>query len=152
MRPTLIDKITLSAIALVLGSAISAHAQLIAYEGFDYAPGSQLFGQSFNGGIGWGNSWSATAAAIATNASPSLTYSTLPTVGGQVVMGHAAGYPATGGQTASSERILPNNVTNLLGGTGGTIWISLLYQNLNTDQAGLIGFREAKLGLFSGAT
>src|SRR5262245_52086401 len=125
MRLTLKDKIVLTAVVLSLGS-ISARAQLFTYEGFDYSAGSQLFGQSFNGGFGWGNSWSATAAAIATNTSPSLTYSTLPVSGGQVVMGHAAGWPASGGQTASSQRILSTTLTNMLGGSGGTIWMSFL--------------------------
>jgi hypothetical protein len=40
--------------ALLCGLS-SAHAAVLAYEGFDYTPGSQITGQS--GGTGWGGSW-----------------------------------------------------------------------------------------------
>src|ERR1041384_6386409 len=101
MCPTLKQKIVLSAVVLALGSAISARAQLIAYEGFDYAPGTQLFGSS--GGTGWATPWSATSAALSTTPSGSLSYSTLPTTGNSVVMGNPVASTAT---TASSQRLL----------------------------------------------
>jgi hypothetical protein len=63
-------------------------------------------------------------------------------------MGNPLGSTAT---TASSERLLPGTLTNLLGGAG-TIWLSFLYQNWQTSNGGLSGYREAKLGLFSAAT
>jgi hypothetical protein len=127
--------------------ATSARAQLIAYEGFDYAPGSQLFGTGQGtGGIGWATPWSATSAAIATNNAGSLSYGTLPTSGGRVLMGNF------GSATASSQRLLPGNLGTLGASASGTIWISFLYQNTNPDQGGFAGFREAKLALFVNAT
>jgi hypothetical protein len=63
MKPHLIDSLVSSvrvvstaAVALFIGGAALAHAQLLAYEGFNY-PGTALAGQS--GGTGWGaNAWS----------------------------------------------------------------------------------------------
>ena len=86
-----------------------AHAQVIAYDHFDYTAGSQLWGgtqvagaQEGIGGVGWGSTWSATSAAIATNFGTGLVYGGLPTSGGGVVMGVPGGPTAT---TASAQRL-----------------------------------------------
>lgn len=125
----------------------SLQAQPIAHEPFDYVDGSPLFGQT--GGSGWATYWSATSAAIATNAAASMAYSTLPSSGGRVVIGNPAGSTAT---TASMQRMLPNTLGNLAASASGTVWMSCLYQNLVTDLGGFAGYREAKIALFSGAT
>jgi len=129
---------------------VSAQAQPI-YEGFNYTPASQLAGTvagGGDGGFGFATTWSATSAAVSTNTSVGLSYGSLPTTGGGVVFGNPNG---STGPTASSERLLPNTLTGLLGGSG-SIWMSVLYQNLTTDHGSLAGYREAKLAFFSGAT
>jgi hypothetical protein len=144
-------KLMLSAMgALLLASTTpTTQAQIVAYEGFDYAAGTQLNGlNGGTGGAGWGTTWSATSAAIATNSATGLTFGSLPTTGGSVVLGNPTG---STGPTASSQRLLNGTLTSIVGGAG-TVWVSLLYQNWSTDNGGLSGFREAKLALFSGAT
>lgn len=151
MLKNLCTKIILNSLGVMLltGATSAVQAQLIAYEGFNYAADTQLTGLGVGtGGIGWATPWSATSAAIATNNSIGLTYGSLPVTGGAVVMGNPAGSTAT---TASSQRLLPGTLTSLVGGSG-SIWMSMLYQNWSTDNGGLSGFREAKLALFSGAT
>src|SRR5512136_588863 len=91
-----------------LWAAPSARAGLLAYEGFDYAAGSQLF--ALNGGSGWATTWSATSAAVATNVATGLNYQGLATAGGGVVMGNPLGSTAT---TASSQRLLPGTLGGL---------------------------------------
>lgn len=138
-------------VAVTLMAKSSAFAQLLAYDGFDYSAGTQLWGLNANGsgGAGWAANWSATSAAVATNFSPGLTYSTMPTTGGGVVFGNPAGSTAT---TASSQRLLPNTFGTMAASGSGSVWVSFLYQNWSTSNGGLSGFREAKLALFSGAT
>jgi PEP-CTERM motif len=71
-------------LVLVLGLMISpAHAVLIAYEGFDYDPGTLA---AANGGTGWGSAWTA-----GTVVSGSLGYSTLSTTGNSAVISGANG-------------------------------------------------------------
>ena len=132
---------------LSLVSACSLQAQLIAWEPFQYPADTQLFGQGH--GSGWATAWSATTAAIATNNATGLLYSGLPASVGSVVMGKPDG---TTGQTASSQRLLNTTLGNYAAWGSGSVWMSFLYQNWVADQGGLLGFREAKFCLFSGAT
>lgn len=144
-------------LAVSLVAALSANAQLL-YEGFDYTAGDgwATSGSGYNGGTGWGGiTWSATAAAIATNYASSLSYvngGTLATSGGSIVAGYTGGYPTAGGQTVNIQRVLPNTLTNYFGGSGGTLWISFLYQNWTDNLGGLSGYRQANFGMFLGAT
>jgi len=135
---------------LLLATIFTVRAQQIAYEGFDYLADTQLFGNS--GGYGWATPWSAAGTSITTNSSSGLSFGTLPATGGGLVVGYPFGYPTSGGQTANAQRLLPDTAGNLAASSSGRMWISFLYQNWNTDQAGLPGFREAKFILFSGAT
>jgi hypothetical protein len=146
-------KKNLSVLALTVGvslvAALPASAQLIAEDSMNYTAGAEWVktGVGFNGGTGWGGTWSATAAALATNSNAGLTYGSLNAPGVGVVVG--------GGNTATAtslQRILPGTL-GVLGASGsGTIWMSFLSQNLQETTGGLAGFREAKLGLFSGAS
>jgi hypothetical protein len=148
-----LTRISVLTVSMSLASAFSACAQSIAYEGFSYPDGTQLFGTTpgqGDGGSGWATPWSATSAAIATNTASGLSYGNLTTHGGGVVMGNPTSL--TFGTTASSQRLLPNTLGSLATAGSGTIWISFLYENWSTDNNGLSGFREAKLALFSGAT
>ena len=136
----------------ILSAALPVGAQY-ASESFNYPNGSQLFGSAAgqgDGGSGWGSKWSATAAAISTNSSPSLSYGSLVTSGGSVTVGNPT--TSTFATTASSQRLLSGTFNTLAGGSGGTVWMSLIYQNLTTSTDGKAGFREAKVGFFSGAT
>jgi hypothetical protein len=135
-------------------TALSTRAQLLAYEGFDYGDNYWL-GNTNNGGFGWGAAWQSGSQVIATNTAASLSYSsdgyTLLSSGGALVMGNPGGPFST---TQHAQRALAGGLglTNYFGGNGGTIWISFLYQNWTTDSAGRLGFRQANIGLFSGAT
>jgi hypothetical protein len=153
----------LSTLAITVGislvAALSARAAApLVYEGFDYTAGQgwAISGSGLNGGSGWGGiTWSATAAAVATNYAGSLSYAnggTLQTSGGSIVGGYTGGWPTAGGQTVNLQRVLPNSMTNFLGGSGGTLWISFLYQNWTDNSGGLLGFRQANFGMFLGAT
>jgi hypothetical protein len=136
-------------IGLSLAAAISARATLIAGDSFDYTAGAEWVktGTGFNGGTGWGGTWSATSAALATNSYSGLGYGSLTTAG----VGAVVGGGSTGTAT-SLQRILPGTLGSLGAAGSGTIWLSFLSQNLQESTGGLLGFREAKLGLFSGAT
>jgi hypothetical protein len=152
MNNKTLQNIALPTLALLLAGAVSSQAQPFAYEGFGYPSGTQLIGTTANGngGIGWGSTWSATSAALATNTT-GLSYAGLDTTMGAVLLGNPGGPSAT----ASSQRMLSGTLGSLAtthtGGASGTIWISMLFQNLNDTMVNL-GYREAKLALFSGAT
>jgi len=144
----------LSGVAAMLAvsfGTVSARAQLVAYDSFSYADGTRMWGTvvgSGDGGTGWGSTWSATSAALSTNTSSGLSYGSLSVSGGGVVFGNPAG---TTGTAAQSQRMLSGTLSGITGGAG-TIWVSFLYQNWGSDQAGLAGFRETGLRLISGAT
>lgn len=141
---------TLASVAFLVGSSFCAQAQLISYDGFDYTPDTSVANGS--GGTGWGATWgnvADAASALATNTSTGLSYGGLVTSGGAVIVGNPVG---TTGTTAQPQRQLPDTFNNLVGGAGGTIWVSFLYQNLNNDLTGLLGFRETGLRLMSGSS
>lgn len=144
--------ITTFAIASVVAFSFKASAQLDVYEDFSYPAntGMREALTGYSGGTGWGAAWStASGSTFATNFSGSLSYVGLPTQGGRVQVGLPG---AVTSSATSIQRLMPGT----LGGLGyGTYWISFLYQNLTTaDQivTGQTGFRQANLGLFSGAT
>lgn len=139
----------------------SAKAAIIAYEGFDYPAGTTITNQ--NGGLGWGSAWSAISISVpATNRPGSLTYANgnaMMVTGNHLLVGYADGndpaWPAVGGNTVAAQRQLVNtqSLGAVVGGAGGTIWLSFLCQNYNTEIGeGHTGFRETKLLLLSGAT
>jgi fibronectin type 3 domain-containing protein len=136
--------------ATPIGGGTSA---LYGYEGFNYTANTSVANQS--GGLGWGATWgnaSDPASALATNAATGLSYGNstvqLTTSGGSLVVGNPSGPSST---TAQIQRRLPNTLTNILHG-GGSIWISFLYQNLQSSKGSLAGFRETGIRLMSGAT
>ena len=136
------------ALAAVLGLSTSARANLIAYEGFDYAPDTGIAGLS--GGYGWGNSWvTASGSDLATNLSSSLSYGGVSTLGNSLRVGLAA----DGSQGNPGTQAPQRNLLDPVGTYGSTIWIGLLWQSLTTDadRGSLAGFRETKFGLFDGA-
>lgn len=154
MKPSLTAK-PLSLVTLAIATAavaFNASAQIDVYEDFSYPANTGMREPltGYNGGTGWGAAWStASGSTFATNFSGSLSYAGLPTQGGRVQVGLPGAVTTS---ATSIQRLMPGT----LGGLGyGTYWISFLYQNLTTaDQiaVGQTGFRQANLGLFSGAT
>jgi hypothetical protein len=144
----------LSILALTVGisfvAATPAAAQLLVYEGFDYANGYWL-GNTNTGGFGWGAGWATGSQVIATNQSGSLSYGGLQTSGGSAVFGNPYG-PFAGTQQATRALTSAMGLTNYFSGSGGTLWVSFLYQNWTTDNVGRLGFRQANLGMFAGTT
>jgi hypothetical protein len=145
MRCTLKKKYLLLTIGLIALSAISAKAQLIAYEGFAYTAGDTLTNASLNGAgdsFGWAAPWGGANIALATNQAGSLTYSdpngnTLQTDGGKVILGVPGG-------TATSAQITRSFVLGSLNGTrysGPTnspsvYWASFMMQWVGPTTAG----------------
>src|SRR5262245_51027547 len=95
----------------------SAKAALIAYEGFDYAAGSSVFGQ--NGGLNWGGAWT-TVSAVATNKAGSLVY--IDSAGNSLVTSSNRAFFS--GISGSSNPA--RNLAAVQGTAGTTTWISFL--------------------------
>jgi len=152
------------AAGLVISASSSAHAELIAYEGFDYAEGDL---DGANGGTGWVDGWGAHQAFTDETdksfvVSPGLSYTdgngnSLPTVG-RAVDSREWGSPFRridlSGLDPSFIRMEAG--TPLLGQGDSTIWISFLAQgvessNINSvslyDKASFASGEEKKLGL-----
>jgi len=148
--------LTIAIAALCLSQ--NSRATLIAYEGFDYTPGTGIGGQT--GGVGFTNAWStASGSVLGTNVAGSLLYTdinglTLQTNGGSLVIGNPG--PSTTTATATPNRVMNANLSSGTGstvyGAGGTVWISFLYQRLNFSLGTLPGLRQANMGLFAGGT
>lgn len=140
-----------------LAAVLQAGATLISYEGFDYVAGTTLNGATnaaYNGqgGTGWGAYWSSDTAGIATNTSTGLTYGSLQTKGGSAIIGSYPYPSGTGGSTtAQPQRVLPGTLSTLTGGAG-TMWVSFLYQNLNSDRGSYVGYRETGIRFMVGGT
>jgi hypothetical protein len=141
---------------LVLVIARPAGAQLLSYEGFDYAPDSGIATQA--GGVGWASAWATGSGNIyGTNAAGSLSYTdvngkSLFTTGGRLLSGNPQ---SIGNTTATPNRSLSDTLGNLAAANlaePGVLWISFLYQRLpgpdNTNAAPFT--RQANLGLFAG--
>lgn len=112
-------------VALVLQSQ-STHAQLIAYEGFDYPAGSDL--STLNGGIGWATPWgtNSSGTTLSGNAAgdwitgSSLSY--MDAFGNSLVTsGNSLFLTGTNG-TSQPFRTLSTTI----GTNGGTAWVSFM--------------------------
>jgi hypothetical protein len=130
-----------------LVGVVSAQAQLIAYDGFNYpaAPPGTFVGS--NGGVGdWAGAWTDKNNLTAVIA-PGMSYSTLPVVGNSI---------AAQGTTASSEA---ERVLNSTFGTyatantyeANTLYMSYLWNGLTTSADGNT-FRQASMMFLQGAT
>jgi hypothetical protein len=136
--------LSLAAMVAWVACAPSAHAQLLAYEGFDYTADTSLNTQ--NGGTGWSGAWSSTSAngpILVEN--PGFSYGALEVSGNHTVITPTNGIP-------TSTRTLAQSFNT------GTTYLSFLAQNLNAgtrgggivlrDSVGQIGF----VGQINGTT
>ena len=131
MKKTLL---TLSALSLM---AVSAQAELLVYEGFDYADGTTLdeTNSNLNGGTALSGSWVTTDTTL-TNALFEVDDSAVTTWGSLTQTGSALKRQSTGGVEAISRAI------NVGDGTGGTVdldagtdlWFSVLIGTRGTTQ------------------
>lgn len=112
--------------ALVLSSSTPAIADLIAYEGFDYAAGADLSFQ--NGGFGWATAWGTNSSGITTGGqfpgasikAGNLTYA--DTAGNTLVTsGNSLFMTGTNG-TSQPFRTL----NTVMGTNGGSAWVSFM--------------------------
>jgi hypothetical protein len=143
---------TLAGLLLLVASGSPAVAQVIAYDGFNYAAGANLNG--LNGGSGWGNAWSEPSFGTGdpndlvpeTIQTGSLTFGSLVTSGNRVV---------TGGKFSYDIRLLGAP----LGTTGTTRYASFLIRrdvagtdpvNNGPDYGGLVFADENPNSLFVG--
>ena len=104
------------ATAGILGAlCLPANAALIAYEGFSYAPGSSLVGQS--GGVGFQNAWWSTGA-IASNRVdyPGTSYAGTSSHGGKL---YAIG-------VGSGSLVAYRDLATTVGTDGTTAWLSVM--------------------------
>jgi hypothetical protein len=109
-----------------------ADAQLIAYEGFNYAPGSGLSGQ--NGGIGWAGPWN-NATGDAQVVSGSLHHGLLRTSGNHI--------ETTSSQQYGNGRELATPV----GQPGTTVYVGLLMEPVSPIGSGQYGgYGDVTLG------
>lgn len=160
---------TLTVLSLTAGitliATLSTQAQLIANESFSYASGSSVISTEGTGGTGWGFAWNSktdpssnpTAGySLSQVAAASLSYTdgsghTLTTSGGSLIS--SAGTSTT---TAQPERALAAGVTfgSLAAANTadpGTLWVSYLWQGLNTSATSGGLFRQSIMMFLTGA-
>jgi hypothetical protein len=114
-------------ICVIVLFTCASRAQMICYDGFDYAPGTPI--TNLNGGTGWNGAWFKTAVGQMDVAGPGLTYSdgsqTLATRGMAMRGAYFAGDECRRVvNTAGFPEMLTNG--NCFGLQGTTNWISFL--------------------------
>jgi len=121
--------------AALLCPAVSVHAALIAYEGFDYAVGPL---ETSNGGTGWASAWSATGNTVA---SPGfgVTAASHPTTGNLLDLG---------GNNIGNIRV----PTSSPDAVGSTLYLSFIADVDSADYAGFSLFEGGTENLFLGKT
>ena len=143
--------------AISFTAALSARAQLIAYDGFNYTAGTSIATQTGGDSTGWAFAWASSTAGskIGTNTASGLTYGGLITDGGALQVGKPQpgdGTPGTA-TAATPQRTLNDTLGNLAAANGGTLWLSFLMYNpiypTNTAGSSLF-YRQSNLGFFSG--
>jgi hypothetical protein len=105
----------------------SARAALDVYEGFQYADGTSILGQT--GGGGWSNAWNKNGNAGSTEnaTTPGLTYTGLPVMGNKASL--AGQQLTTASSTGSSAFVFRNfGAANSYGTDSSTAWLSFIGQ------------------------
>ncbi len=132
-----VQNIVLAATVVVVSCAGgTCHAVLLGYDGFDYAVGSNIVGET--GGIGWANAWSGTAPSATIGdrdvQSPGATYPPLQTAGNKAFIS----------ATNQTQRTLTAGVQ---GTDAGTVWLSFIGQRVGPNN-----IRFFSLSLYQGTT
>jgi hypothetical protein len=136
-------------VALTLVAGLSARAQTVVHEGFDYPNGTVVANQS--GGTGFSAAWANGSGGpqLATNFAGGLSYGSLTTSGGGLLVGGTAGLTtAATPNRALSATFGASAALNPV--TANTLWMSFLYLNVNQTTGPL--YRQANLGLFQGTS
>jgi hypothetical protein len=109
-------------LALIVLSASSARATLLAYDGFDYPAGQDLAGQS--GGFGWDGIWGNNGGASTVVSSPGLSYPGLGSIGNAAYTA-----PNQGANAGDSVTTYPRVASSdIYGVPGSTVYYSFLLQ------------------------
>jgi len=141
--------------AVSLTAALSARAQTIAYDGFNYTALSGIGGSTGGDSTGWLYPWASSSAGskIGTNVSSGLSYGGLIVDAGALQVGMPQPGPGTA-TAATPQRTLTDTLGNLAAANGGTLWLSFLMYNpiYPTNPSGSMYYRQSNLGFFSGAT
>ena len=147
---------SLNVLALTIGvslvAALSAKAQLIANESFNYAAQTGGISGSGAAGGGWAGAWTDKGSLTAIAAS-GLSYTdgsgnTLTTSGNSLLA-------QVGSSTASStepERQLTSTFGTLANANSDTLWMSFLWLGLNTSSTSGGLYRQSSLMLYQGVT
>jgi hypothetical protein len=124
---------------------------LVSYDGFSYAAGTMIGGQS--GGTGWGTAWQTANAGFnfGTNTANSLSYGGLITAGGALQLGYPQPGVPGGTTTANPQRILPTTLGALAATNGGVLWLSYLMYNPPYPTVPGKYYRQSNLGMYGGA-
>jgi hypothetical protein len=144
-----------SLLAIVIGAVClsqNANAQLLGYEGFNYTSGSALAGQSTGSGL-FGTWTTKTPGASSSVASSGLTYTD---GSGNVLSTSGNSGVSIGSSSTDNPQLLFGSTLGVASGAtatagSGTIWMSFLWQGLNTSSTGSF-FRQASFGLYYGMT
>jgi len=137
--------------------APTARAALDVYEGFQYADGTSIVGQT--GGGGWSNAWNKSGNAGSTEnaTTPGLTYTGLPVTGNKLSL--AGQQLTTASSTGSSAFVFRNfGAANSYGTDSTTTWLSFIGQRtgLKSGAHGASGAatyqRIFGISFFSGGT
>jgi hypothetical protein len=128
-------------------------AALIAYEGFDYADGTNVRTQT--GGFGWTGAWTDTgnASATETATAPGLTYGNLSVAGNKLT---SRGQQNNAGANGTNA-FLFRDTSQAFGTDGTTVWLSFISQRTGNKSSGgtaqpLNYQRVFSMSLFNGST
>ena len=148
---TLISMVSLTAV-------LTAQAQNTASDSLNYAPGNAVIATEGTGGTGWGSAWNSksdtTTVVLSQVLAGSLGYTdgsgnTLSTSGGSLVSS------TVNGTAAQPQRALSSTFGTLAAANttaAGTLWMSYLWQGLNTTGSGSGLYRQATMMFITGAT
>jgi len=143
------------ALGASLAVVIPTHAQLIVSDGFNYpvASGSTALGGQ-NGGTGWGTATWTDKGSLSQIVAGSLSYTdgsgnTLATSGNSLLA------QSSTSSSTEGQRVLPGTFGALAGAntaSPGSLWVSFLWQGLNTTGSGTGYYRQASVMFLAGST
>lgn len=148
MRQVCDDRTTRRRVAFVIALVATlgigrAGAELLVYEGFDYAAGATLDGR-LHGGFGWGESWPRPRGNLGNQASESVRVRSGGLVyGGLVVQGNAFE------SAAMNSGTVPRRFSSAIGGSAAgesAVWISLIMGDDDRSAESAVDFYHSNTG------